>query len=131
MALRENKIFGDHRYYRTTTMIHTYDVVAHFTPETGEPFSLDWTGKERYRAAQILRTARKVSGTRVDVTHHVEFRVVWTTLCAGCLARESEWEYDCDGQYDTVNCGECDWFAAFHGRHTLENSPHCRCQKGK
>lgn len=118
----ENKIFSNgydsRRFFRTTTMIHTYDIsiTVPSDREGVEPVTLDWTGKERYRAAQIIRTARLHNASSVEITHHAEFRVVWTTLCAGCLARESEWEYDCDGQYDTVNCGECDWHAAFKTR---------------
>jgi hypothetical protein len=121
MARRENVTHDadyysrKHTYYRHPILIHTYDVVAKLTPETCEPFEIDWEDVDRTKAAELIRLGRK-HGAEMVITHRTEFRVQWLTYCAGCLARPSEWEWDCDGQYDTVNCGVCDWHAAFDTR---------------
>lgn len=123
--MRENKIYDNDgyrpiKYFRTTTLIHTYDIkfVIPSTRENVDDVELDWTEQTRERAAQILRTGRKHGANQITVKHHTEFRIVWTTLCKGCYARESEWDWDCDGQHDTINCGVCDWHAAFNSRRT-------------
>jgi hypothetical protein len=70
---------------------------------------------DRKRAARLVFICREV-GQKVYVKHSAQYIEYTANLCAGCYARPSLWEMDCDGLGDTVKCGECDWWAAHDAR---------------
>jgi hypothetical protein len=99
------------------TLAPVYDVSIWTTP--GQVFPRVELSVHRVTLLYWVRLSRSVPGMSVTYTRRWLYREYPVTLCAACLARPSLWDIDCDGAYDTVSCGVCNWLDAFEQRHPL------------
>ncbi|MEU8621407.1 hypothetical protein [Streptomyces sp. NPDC048623] len=99
---------------------HRYELRFYFFGE-GEP-SITELGARRSVAARAIRAIRqereKGHDVRLEVKHKASYVENDETLCFGCIARPTTWEWDCDGRYRTVTCDsdQCDWWSSVEAR---------------
>lgn len=73
----------------------------------------------RSMAAMYISIAREVG--REFTVKHVSYLVeTEREMCFGCGARPVLWEMDCDGPYESAECGQCDWWACVNFRDMQE-----------
>lgn len=71
------------------------------------------TGRTRREAAMYQSAAKSTADISVTLTRRWYYSEYRSPVCAGCLARPSLADIDCDGCYDTAMCGACDWWSAW------------------
>jgi hypothetical protein len=73
----------------------------------------------RERVAYRIFLAKK-AGKDFKLTRTWYYEEYAARKCFGCLARPGQWDGDCDGLYQTAECGKCKWWDAVEAREAAE-----------